>query len=752
MYVILCLVYNVLQPIGEAPDEPSHVDYILYVQRHGHPPVGQSNPLAPPGPLAPDVEYDQVPLYYLLLAGVLSPVWLPPNAHLHRNPFVGWPKHPYRLANVLHRTDERWPYHGLALFIHLGRLISLVFGLITLLATYGLVSTITGRESDALFATAWLGWTPSFVLAGARINNDAAAMAWSALTLLLCARLVVRRTLATPGTFLAVSLSLTAALLTKLHTLFLLPLVVVSAGRAVSPSRSARLSFVRRLGTAGLVVAGPLGLLTLWWRDYGRTFGSRVGEAVGFGVTRLTDALQPAVWTRLPSALWLLNATWWGDLGASTDTHWPAVIDVGFTLPAVGLAVACLYTLGAGFWRAGGDLPPCDLASQTTFTPCEARRASLVTILLVGAAIPLVYATITRQAFPRVNLDAHARFLLPVAPVLALVVTIGGGVLPTGRLRRLLAFGYLGGILGLAVGTAVFLLPSLSDPVIPARLASDAREASAPAIASYANGVDLLAVDGLPPLPSPGSTLQLRLRWQARQWLNRPFIAFVHAVSRAEGQSIASGQDEIPLERTFPPTLWEPGELIEESQTVALPGRLSPGLYVLEVGAYYLDHGEIQVIPVTSPSAGADAATIARWIVLPDSSAIAEAHPIAARFGSTLALKAFMLRREPSALQVSLFWTVAEHVARRFVVSVQLLDRSGRLIAQHDGEPVSGRLPTTLWPPGMVIRDDHAVSLAPDSSAFQTIVVVYDRETLDRLPVWSEGLPETDHLVLSQGW
>ena len=37
---------------------------------------------------------------------------------------------------------------------------------------------------DAGFAAAWLAFTPGFVLATNRFNNDAAAFGWSALTLL----------------------------------------------------------------------------------------------------------------------------------------------------------------------------------------------------------------------------------------------------------------------------------------------------------------------------------------------------------------------------------------------------------------------------------------------------------------------------------------------------------------------------------------------------------------------------------------
>src|SRR5262249_44837794 len=136
-------------------------------------------------------EYSQAPLYYGILAAALAPIRLPDDAGPHLNPFVAWPGHPWREAVALHRSAEGWPYRGGSVFVHLGRLVSTIFGLITLLATFGLVITVTGRFAAALFATAWLGFAPVFVLTSARLDNDAAAMATSALCLLACARLLV---------------------------------------------------------------------------------------------------------------------------------------------------------------------------------------------------------------------------------------------------------------------------------------------------------------------------------------------------------------------------------------------------------------------------------------------------------------------------------------------------------------------------------------------------------------------------------
>src|SRR5579859_3718219 len=190
----LSIGYNAFQPIWEAPDEPAHFGYIRYIQ------LNRQLPRDVPGthvfdqPWSTTNEYYEVPLYYIVEAVALAAIPMLPGAQPHSNPRIAWPGDPLRDAAALHRTDEGWPYSGLSLFVHTGRLVGTLLGIITLLATYTLVLTLTSRVGAALFATAWLAFSPVFLLTTSRLSNDAAAMAAGALVLALCAR-----TLVSPG-------------------------------------------------------------------------------------------------------------------------------------------------------------------------------------------------------------------------------------------------------------------------------------------------------------------------------------------------------------------------------------------------------------------------------------------------------------------------------------------------------------------------------------------------------------------------
>jgi hypothetical protein len=56
---------------------------------------------------------------------------------------------------------------------------------------------------------------------------------------------------------------------------------------------------------------------------------------------------------------------------------------------------------------------------------------------------------------------------------------------------------------------------------------------------------------------------------------------------------------------------------------------------------------------------------------------------------------------------VYLSWRTESHLDASLKVFVHLLDSAGRLVAQHDGVPVSWTYPTNQWQPSEVIVDFH---------------------------------------------
>ena len=70
-------------------------------------------------------------------------------------------------------------------------------------------------------------------------------------------------------------------------------------------------------------------------------------------------------------------------------------------------------------------------------------------------------------------------------------------------------------------------------------------------------------------------------------------------------------------------------------------------------------------------------------------------------------------------------------------------------MAQHDGQPLGGNWPTTLWAPGEILVDQHAILTPADLPAerYKIGVGLYDRESGERLLVKTTGLVHDDMLL-----
>ncbi len=111
-------------------------------------------------------------------------------------------------------------------------------------------------------------------------------------------------------------------------------------------------------------------------------------------------------------------------------------------------------------------------------------------------------------------------------------------------------------------------------------------------------------------------------------------------------------------------------------------------------------------------------------------------------FGTEITLKSYAPSSETlaagDALQVQLIWTANTTPNQRYKVFLQLLNADGALVAQRDSEPSAGTNPTTVWPSGAKIVDNHALLIPSDLPAgvYTLIAGLYDVNNANaRLPV-----------------
>jgi hypothetical protein len=86
--------------------------------------------------------------------------------------------------------------------------------------------------------------------------------------------------------------------------------------------------------------------------------------------------------------------------------------------------------------------------------------------------------------------------------------------------------------------------------------------------------------------------------------------------------------------------------------------------------------------------------------------------PTQLHFADTLSLIGYDQAQTDDQLVVTLYWEViADSISTDYTSFVHLVDNAGSGLAQHDAPPGGVYYPTSLWQPGEVLRDQHALNL-----------------------------------------
>lgn len=259
VYVPLALAYSLMTPAWEGDDEVDHTSYVEFIERNGAiPRIDFSN----------GIESHQPPLYYLVVAAwqhVLSvPSFTPsvsvePDAPLFdlKSDYDGW----------LHSHDYTPRLHDDAVHVHQLRLISVLFGLGTVLLSYAAAKLVGMREALAFSVGMFVALLPKELQVTSLVTNDA-------LVILLCAAALVWFLLAERAReaqrlgrrrlfVFALGLALGAAALTKFNSL---PIAFVLIALLLLPALIDRRRVV--LGPAlidTLVAVGSFFAVSGWW-------------------------------------------------------------------------------------------------------------------------------------------------------------------------------------------------------------------------------------------------------------------------------------------------------------------------------------------------------------------------------------------------------------------------------------------------------------------------------------------------------
>lgn len=212
---------------------------------------------------------------------------------------------------------------------------------------------------------------------------------------------------------------------------------------------------------------------------------------------------------------------------------------------------------------------------------------------------------------------------------------------------------------------------------------------------------------------------------------------------------------------------WPIGEIWPDGHTLTIPPATPNGLYRLEVGFY--DPANQALLPASQPRTGEplpalvplDTLQVGRVAQQP---ALAVGEPyrvgdVAMLIGYTTLTSAgrqIDVGRVPllpgEDLNVTLFWRALKGTEIDYSVFVHVVDSNGQLLTQHDGYPMNGFLPTSLWHRNQVVVDPYTLTIPAGANLgeYSIFVGLYDLQTATRLPVQQGDMAMGDSIPLTR--
>jgi len=271
------------------------------------------------------------------------------------------------------------------------------------------------------------------------------------------------------------------------------------------------------------------------------------------------------------------------------------------------------------------------------------------------------------------------------------------------------------------------------------------------------NEIALVGFAGVPDEIAAGDSLPLTLYWQAQAKPTRDYRVHVLVFDSAGGGR--ASDIHRPANAAFPTHAWDAGDIWLDKFRVTIAAEAVAG--EASVFVFVTDEQSDETIPLQTTAATRDLTIkgivapgnmLAHAVRLATVKMTTRAHrfdlpspqfPVQATLGDSIQLLGYDLAavKPGTPLRLTLYWQLAGRIDERYTVFAHLLDASGAIVAQRDGEPGAGAAPTTSWVYGEVIADPYLLDLPPNLAPgeYTLVVGMYRADTGVRLVVGETG-------------
>jgi 4-amino-4-deoxy-L-arabinose transferase-like glycosyltransferase len=247
---------------------------------------------------------------------------------------------------------------------------------------------------------------------------------------------------------------------------------------------------------------------------------------------------------------------------------------------------------------------------------------------------------------------------------------------------------------------------------------------------------------------SPGSTLEVELRWQAMRQLTRDYLVRLELREPDTGGAVASAEVLLGGDR-HPTSRWVSGEPARIFPRLQVPPGLRSGEYDVYLQVMAADGQQTVGAPLPLGPISVSGRSHSFELPTPE-------YPLSAEFGAAARLLGYDLKQSNltggGQIEIVLYWQALDTISEDYKVFVHLYHPfiEAGLPGQHDSPPGNGAFPTSSWLPGEVVVDSHLVPIEPNADPGRSKVGVglYFPATGERLPVFVDGQPQPNDVLI----
>ncbi len=688
LFTGISIWYLLWIPPFEGPDEPEHLAYVSRLaEGRGFPPQGEA---AWQTPIRQ--EASQPPLYYILaslparLVGTVDPpAEYRPNPHFPSNA-------PGTIADnknvAIHYPSDTSPLHGGWLALYLARGVSILSGIATLVAAFGLLREFAPSRPDlALAGTLLVALVPQVAFMSVLVSNDMIAAATGSLTLWGLASLLRRGPTSRRGLLTGIAFGL--ALLSKASSLSLaLPLSIgflwMGIGSNSNRNQSLNPTALWKVTRSALMLFVGAAVVAGWWYIrswllYGSPLGLDTHFQAPWAVGSPAERILPAhAWQEVFFSFWA--AFGWGNV---KYPGWIYYLLGGLVL------VAFIGIIRRAWQRRQSD---------ALLNPAGA--------IIITWAAGLFAVGLSLEIWMQQVTAPHGRLLFPALTAICGLLIAGWSAVH----RRLLLLALSGLALLTILSPILLIRPAYLPPSGKSEVKITAEGQSVQPGWRFGEIAELEQVVLHSQSASAGEVLPITLCWRPLNQADKDYTVLVHLVGPEN--RVAAGRHTYPGLGSYPTSVWEVGRSFCDTVRVDIPADLSQTLlYKVEVG--FLDINSGQRLKTYGPTDQLLSHTFAAAVRLQSRDSNQQIPEPAGEDPIRLVDAAFpdrYLAGEDNT--ITLYWWLADDLDQDFTVYIHLRDtRSGKNVAQADGPPLDGWYPTSVWRVGELVTDQHAISI-----------------------------------------